>query len=51
MTYLTGDIGTHFNRPAVSPIALHKRQVDPVESVAEAFEFGHEHFELERLIL
>ena len=41
---------TNFNRPAGSPIALHKRHVDPVDIVAEAVGFGHRHFELDRLI-
>jgi hypothetical protein len=39
-----------FNRPAWSPISLHKRQVDPRDTFAEAFDFGHKHSEVEHLI-
>lgn len=42
---------THFNRPVRGLISLHNRQVNPVDSVAEAVEFVHGQFELERLIL
>ena len=43
--------GPYFNRPARCPIPLHKRQVDPRDTFAEAFDFGHRHSEVERLIL
>jgi hypothetical protein len=39
------------NRPLGSPLSLHKRQVDPLDTLAEAFGFCHRHSELERLIL
>jgi len=37
---------TLFNDLAGRPLALHKRQVDPVGSLAEAVEFGHKQSEL-----
>jgi len=42
---------TYLNRPLGSPLALHKRQVDPLDTFAEAVEFWHRHSELVRLIL
>jgi len=41
----------YFNRPARRSISLHKRQVDPRDTFAEALGFGHRHSEVERLIL
>ena len=41
----------HLNRPLGSPLSLHKRQVNPCDTFAEAFDFGHRHSEVERLIL
>ena len=41
----------YFNRPAWSSISLHKRQVDPRGTFAEAVEFWHRHSEIVRLIL
>jgi len=41
----------YFNHPSPSSISLHKRQVDPHDSFAEAVEFWHRHSELVRLIL
>ncbi|CDK40366.1 hypothetical protein BN903_52 [Halorubrum sp. AJ67] len=42
---------SYFNRPARSSISLHKRQVDPRGTFAEAVEICHRHSELVRLIL
>lgn len=42
---------TQFNHPAEGPIMIYKRQIGPIDCVAEAVEFGHGNFELERLIL
>jgi hypothetical protein len=39
------------NRPLGSPLALHKRQIYPRDTLAEAFGIEHGHSELERLIL
>jgi len=41
----------HLNRPLGSPLALHKRQVDPLDTSVEAVKFCHKHSEIERLIL
>ena len=41
----------HSNRLLGSPLALHNRQVDPLDTSFEAVEFGHKHSELVRLIL
>ena len=41
----------YFNRPARRSIPLHKRQVNPRDTFAEALGFGHRHSEVERLIL
>ena len=41
----------HLNRPPESPLALHKRQVEPLDTLTEAFDFGHRHSEVERLII
>jgi len=41
----------HLNRPLGSPLALHKQQVGPLDTLTEAFDFGHRHSEVERLIL
>ena len=41
----------HSNRPLGSPLALHKRQVDPLDTLTEAFDFGHRYSEVKRLIL
>jgi hypothetical protein len=41
----------HLNRPLGSPLSLHKRQVDPLDTSVEAVEFCHKHSELVRLIL
>jgi len=41
----------HLNRPLGSPVSLHKRQVDPLDTSVEAVEFCHRHSELVRLIL
>jgi hypothetical protein len=41
----------YFNRPSRRSISLHKRQVDPRGTFAEALGFGHRHSEVERLIL
>ncbi len=40
-----------FNRPARRSISLHKRQVDLCDILVEAFDFGHKHSDVERLIL
>jgi len=42
---------TNLNRPLGSPLSLHKRQVDPLDTSTEAFDFGHRLSEVERLIL
>jgi hypothetical protein len=41
----------YLNRPLGSPLALHKRQLDPLDTLTEAVEFCHRHSELVRLIL
>jgi len=41
----------HLNRPLGSPPTLHKRQIYPRDTLAEAFDLGHRHSENERLIL
>ena len=41
----------HVNRPLGSPPPLHKRQFDTLDTSTEAFDFGHRHPELGRLIL
>ncbi len=41
----------YFNRLSRCPILLHKRQSDPRDTLAEAFDFGLRHSEVERLIL
>ena len=41
----------HLNRLLGSPLALHNRQVDPLDTSVEAVEFWHRHSELVRLIL
>jgi len=41
----------HVNRPLGSPLALHNRQVDPLDTSVEAVEFCQRHSELVRLIL
>ena len=41
----------YFNRPERSSISLHKRQVNPCDTIVEAVEFCHRHSELVRLIL
>ena len=46
---MTPDI--HLDRPLGSPLALHKRQVDPLDTSTETVEFWHRHSELVRLIL
>jgi len=43
--------GARLNRPLGNPLSLHKRQLDPLETPAEALGFCHGHSELERLIL
>jgi hypothetical protein len=40
----------YLNCPPGSPISLHKRQVDPLNTLAEAFGFGHRHPKVDRLI-
>ena len=46
---MTPDV--HLNRSLGSPLALHKRQVDPLDTLIEAFDFGHRHSEVKRFIL
>ena len=41
----------HLNRPLGSPLSLHKRQVDPLDTSVEAVEFCHKRSERVRLIL
>jgi hypothetical protein len=41
----------HLNRPPGSPLALHKRQVDPFDTPVEAVDFGQRHSEVDRFIL
>jgi len=41
----------YFNRSLGSPPALHKRQIYPRDTLAEAFYLGYGHSENERLIL
>ena len=41
----------YLNRLLGSPLALHNRQVDPLDTSVEAVEFWHRHSELVRLIL
>jgi len=41
----------YFNHLSWSSISLHKRQVDPRNTFAESFDFGHKHSEVERPIL
>ena len=43
-------LDAHLNRLLGSPPPLHKRQVDPLNTSTEAFDFGHRYFELECLI-
>jgi len=44
-------LDAYLNRLLGSPLALHKRQVDPLDTRTEAFDFGHRHSEPERLTL
>jgi hypothetical protein len=44
-------LDAYSNRPLGSPLSLHKRQFDPLDTPAEVFVFCHRHSELERLIL
>ncbi|CDK40343.1 hypothetical protein BN903_29 [Halorubrum sp. AJ67] len=41
----------YFNRLSRRPISLHKRQVNPRDTFAEALDLRHRHSEVERLIL
>ena len=40
----------HLNRSLGSPLSLHQRQVDPLDTPTQAFGFCHRHSELVRLI-
>ena len=44
---MTPDV--HLNRPLGSPLALHKQQVGPLDTLTEAFDFRVSMAEIERL--
>jgi len=45
------EVNSHFNDFAGGPLSLDESYVNSASTAAEAFEFVHEHFELERFIL
>jgi len=51
VTYRLSDSGSLLQSPARRSISLHKRQVNPRDTFAEAVEFCHRHSELVRPIL